>query len=214
MGAFNSRDTYGWLTITLHWLAGLLIIGLLAGGLYSASLERGDKIPQLIGIHKQIGVAVLCLMFLRLVWRLVNRSIEPLTDGFTAFLGGLVHWLMYLAVMSQALIGIMMSQLSSRRPLEFLGWELPMIADAGSGKGMFTLPAYFTEEGARGAATMLREFHWIGGYVIIGLITLHFLGAILHALQGTPLIRRMWFGYQPEYAAKRFSETHGGMRGR
>ena len=211
MGAFNSRDTYGWLTITLHWLAGLLIIGLLAGGLYSASLERGDKIPQLIGIHKQIGVAVLCLMFLRLVWRLINRSVESLTDGFSTFLGGLAHWLMYLAVMAQALIGIMMTQLGGR-PVAFLGAKLPLIADVGSGKGMFTLPAHFTEEGARGAATMLREFHWIGGYVIVGLITLHILGAILHALQGTPLIRRMWFGYQPEYAAKRFSETHGMRR--
>ncbi len=199
MGAFNTRDTYGWGTIVLHWLLFLLITGMLAGGIYSDSLPPGGKNTMLISIHKQMGVAVLALMLFRLIWRLINRGVESLVESFYQFMAGVVALLMYLAVISQALIGIAMSQLSGR-DVVFLGLELPVIAGA---KGYVPLPEFVIGEGAKNAAEILREWHWFCGYFIIGLIALHSLAAIWHALEGTGLLRRMWFGYQPEYASKR-----------
>lgn len=178
MGAFNTKDQYGKVTIVFHWLLFVLITGLLVGGLYSASLPGDEKIPQLIGKHKQIGVIVLTLMLCRLLWKLANPKVRPLVGGFHAVAAAAVHWLLYLAIIAQAFVGIMMSQLSGRA-VKVFGWQVPDISGGIAG---------FADAG------MMRELHWIIGYGIVALVVMHIIGAFMHHKN---VRRRMWFGYDP-----------------
>jgi len=186
MSLTNTRYNYGWVAITLHWLLFLLIAGLMASGNYSDSLPREAKDPQLIGIHKQVGVAVLMLMLFRLLWKLVNSSVR--LDGSGALLrlvAHLNHWLLYAAVLAQAACGVLMSQLFGN-DVFLLGFELPRFVDGREFLGI----------GARD----MRGYHSIGGKVIAALVALHVLGALTHHFYWRDnILRRMWFGFQPGY---------------
>lgn len=200
MAMTNNRNKYGWMAVLLHWLLFLLIAGLMASGNYSDALPRDEKVPQLIGIHKQVGVAVLMLMLFRLLWRLVNTSVESLAEsGFVSFLAWANHWLLYLVVMAQAGIGVLMSQISGRA-VSLFGWELPLLVGE---RGLLGDPDFIP--GAR----ELRTWHTYGGYAILLLVGLHFLGALMHHFGwGDETLKRMWFGYKPPFEKEAHARRH------
>lgn len=74
----DSARGYGWLTITLHWVCAVLIIGLFGLGIYMTDLSYYSpwyhKGPAL---HISLGLTLLLLMVIRVVWRLIN----PLPDN-------------------------------------------------------------------------------------------------------------------------------------
>ena len=210
MSIFNKRDAYGAVAIILHWLLFLLIAGLVVSGKYSDSLPTNGKDFQIIGIHKQVGVAVFMLMVFRLLWRMINRAPDNLEGGFPAMIQFLVHWLLYLTVLGQALIGMSMSQLSGLK-VSLLGWELPQIFDSPLPElldpaGILPWLSFF-DDTPKATAFMLREWHEIGGWLIIGLVGFHFLGAMYHwILLKDDAIKRMWFGYVPGYARSKVAD--------
>jgi cytochrome b561 len=57
----------------LHWLMAVLILGLLALGLYMHDLPLSPQKLQLYSWHKWAGVTVFLLVWLRLAWRVTNR---------------------------------------------------------------------------------------------------------------------------------------------
>ena len=200
MGLMNRRDAYGWMSVTLHWLLFLLIAGMIAGGKYSDSLSENDKIIMLIYIHKQIGIAVLSLMAFRLLWRLINSRPDGLSDSsFIKLAAFIVHWTLYLAVMLQALSGIIMSQLSGRA-VSFLNViKVPSLAELTDPilQMMSFVPLWDSSlpEGAQ-----MRALHDWNSNLIIVLVSAHVLGALMHHfILSDDTLRRMWFGYVPGY---------------
>lgn len=193
MSFMNNRNHYGWLVILLHWLLFLLIVGLVASGKYSHSLPREEKISELIFYHKQVGVAVLLLMMFRLLWRLVNTSVQPLVEGFllrsAAFL---THWLLYLVVMAQAVVGITMSQAAGNE-VKLFGAVLP---ELGGELGLLT--EHVSEVFADGR--MLFTWHSYGAIAIGVLVAIHLIAALTHHFYWSDdTLRRMWFGYRAPY---------------
>lgn len=75
----NTKDSFGIISIFLHWLMALLIIGLLAEGLYMTRIGISVQKLQLYGWHKELGVLVLILVIIRLIWRMEN--ITPSLDA-------------------------------------------------------------------------------------------------------------------------------------
>lgn len=82
----NSERHYGAVAIALHWLMALLLIGLVAMGLYMVSLPDAGydawKI-RLILLHKELGMLALVVAAPRLLWRFANalpRLVETLPD--------------------------------------------------------------------------------------------------------------------------------------
>ena len=187
MGIMNKRDSYGWMAVLLHWLLFLLLVGLVASGKYSHSLSPQEKSSFLIGIHKQVGVAVFVLMAFRLLWKLINSSVQSLIEStFMSFLAGLVHWTMYAAVLGQATIGVAMSQAAGRKVIFFNTVEVPPVAEY-----LTFLPS---------SAEVLREWHHHGATILIVLVAVHVLAAIIHRFSHYDSLRRMWFGYTPPTA--------------
>jgi len=86
------NTTYTPIAKGLHWLMAVLILGLLALGLYMSDLPLSPQKLQLYSWHKWAGVTVFLLVWLRLAWRVTHRPpalpeacrpscVWPLTPG-------------------------------------------------------------------------------------------------------------------------------------
>ena len=184
MPTLNTRDQYGWVSLLLHWLLFVLIVGLIASGKYSDSLSSKD--PQIIGIHTQVGIVVLLLMIFRLIWKIFNPGVDNISDlQSVRIIASCTHLLLYFAIMAQAVIGIAMVQ-AKGRAVEFLGMKIITLAGA-----FGVLPQ---------SGDLLREWHEMGSYAILGLIGLHVAGVLFHHFYfQDDTLRRMSFGYSPAY---------------
>ncbi|MDD3785594.1 MAG: cytochrome b/b6 domain-containing protein, partial [Hydrogenophaga sp.] len=60
-------------SVLLHWVLGLALIGLFAVGLYMTDLPFSPQRLKLYNWHKWAGVTLLALSVFRLVWRLTHR---------------------------------------------------------------------------------------------------------------------------------------------
>ncbi|MGI9306230.1 MAG: cytochrome b [Gammaproteobacteria bacterium] len=206
MPMFNERDAYGWMAMSLHWLLFLLIAGLVASGKYSDSLGGSQKIMLLLDSHKQIGVAVFALMLFRLCWRLINKKPEGVSDStFISIAAFATHWMLYITVLLQALIGICVSQLFGH-DVSFLGvLQVPSFVDtAKSALDALSFMPEFIFEADISHAKKMRALHYWGGNAIMFLVAVHVLGALTHHyLIGDDTLRRMIFGYKPAYAKEK-----------
>lgn len=103
----NSRNSYGLIAILFHWTMALLILGMLALGLYMHDLPAADPSTfQLYQLHKSFGFVVLTLAVVRLLWRVANPSPKlpdtmPTWERLAAHLGHAgLYALMFLLPMS------------------------------------------------------------------------------------------------------------------
>jgi cytochrome b561 len=69
----DSHSPYHPVSVALHWLLGLVLVGLFAVGIYMSDLPFSPQRLKLYNWHKWAGVLVLTLSFVRLVWRLTHR---------------------------------------------------------------------------------------------------------------------------------------------
>ncbi len=99
------------MTIAFHWLIAILVIGMLAFGLYLEDFPRGLDYERLVGWHGAIGVVVLAAGVLRLVWRLIEGMPAPLGSPlrWQTLFAKAVHWLLIAAILLMPATGLMMS---------------------------------------------------------------------------------------------------------
>ena len=67
------NTTYTPVAKGLHWLMAVLILGLLALGIYMSDLPLSPQKLTLYSWHKWAGVTVFLLVWLRLAWRVTHR---------------------------------------------------------------------------------------------------------------------------------------------
>src|SRR5258708_25598049 len=121
----NTTNHYGVVTIFLHWLMAVLIIGLLALGVYMVDMpDVGFNIHKikLIFLHKELGIGVLVLATVRFMWRLSNivprLSQIPQWQKIAA---RAVHLAFYGFMFAMQITGWLMSS-AAGIPVTFLGW--------------------------------------------------------------------------------------------
>lgn len=153
-------------TIALHWITGVLFIGVIILGLYVEGLPRSPEKFELLGIHKSLGVIILAVALIRIIWRFKegpitgvpeqNRALQILAKG--------VQHLLLLATLLMPISGIMMNT-GGGRALEVFGLE---ILAAG--------------EKIEWLGSLGHTIHVIAAKIIIALIVLHVIGALKHQL--------------------------------
>jgi len=177
MQLLDSDKRFGLLSIANHWLAAMLIIGMLGLGLYMADLPKGPWKGQLFGIHKSFGLLVLMLGAARIGWRLGNTWPGP---------AGMARpWQLRTARLSHLLLLAMMLSL----PLS--GWAMSSAGDHPvSFFGLFTLPPLLMADEA--LAEVMSEVHETLAWTLTALLVLH-LGAALrhHFIVHDATLRRM-----------------------
>lgn len=182
----NTVQRYTKTAIVLHWLIGLLIIAMLALGLWMHELPKEAPktatfdlfnwglytvtMPEPVSVrtfyfnlHKSIGITVMVLILLRIFWRLthVAPAFPDTMKGWEKKLADLGHKALYLMMVVLPLSGFIMSVYSKWGILWF---GMPLV------KGLDN-PAL---------RDFFKEVHEISAWVIIVLIVLHVAAALKH----------------------------------
>ena len=162
----NTSTGYGWISILLHWLVALAIIGLFALGLWMTELTYYDPwYREAPAIHKSIGILLFLVVVLRLAWRWGNPRPAPLPNHtpWEKRLGHAMHGLLYALPLLVMLSGYLIST-AEGRPIEVFDW--------------FSVPA--TLSGYEQQEDIAGEIHEILAFILIGLAGLHALAALKH----------------------------------
>lgn len=169
----NTSTGYGRIAIAFHWTMAVLIIGMLAFGLYMTSLPPTDPATfQLFQLHKSIGFVVLTLAVFRLGWRLANPSprlpegMHPL-EKIAAHLG---HAGLYALIFAMPITGWFMVSASP--------WGIPTILFNVQPVPHLPVPeALGTKEQAEAFFKVLHEY---GAFLLIALVVVHVAAALKH----------------------------------
>lgn len=162
----NTTDRYATLSIAVHWLMLLLLIGVYAAINLHDLAEKGSALRADLKIwHFALGMSVLALVALRLTARLVSGPaprIGPAPPAWQQRLAEAMHLALYAFMIGMPLLG-WFAVSAKGDPVAFYGMQLPLLI--GPDKGLYR---------------SLKDIHeTIGtaGYYLIGL---HAAAALFH----------------------------------
>ncbi len=162
----NTHSTYGSLTKWLHWGIALIVISLLSGSFFLDDITDKTLQGQLITLHKSLGLTVLAFMLIRVVWRLMNPqpALPNTLPNWQKYSARFLHFLLYIALITMAVIGWVMSTAGKDAP-NF--WWL------------IKLPAPFVPINDWLSNTAFH-YHVVFAWILIALISLHTIAALKH----------------------------------
>lgn len=173
----NTSTQYGIVIILLHWIMAILIVGMVALGLYMVRIPVSLFKLQLFGWHKEFGILILMLAMFRIVWRIGN--ITPLLPetipNWQKFAAHAVHWAFYFFMFAIPITGILLTSAAGVPPSFF---------------GLFVIPEIITpNEHMRYLLTVIHQ--WLA-YALILTFFAH-VGAALkhHFINKDNILRRM-----------------------
>jgi len=151
-------------SIALHWLLALMIVGSLGVGLYMTGLPFSPLRLQLYNWHKWAGVTILALSALRLLWRLTHRppadAPMPRWQRRTAHAA---HGALYLLFFAVPLAGWAYSSAA--------GFPVVLF-------GVLPLPDFVGAD--RELSEALKPLHRMLAYTLAAVVVLHVAGALKH----------------------------------
>ncbi len=179
MKIYNTEDSYGIISKVIHWLVALIIIGLIAVGLYMTGQKYSPEIGKLYWIHKSLGVLVLVLFFIRVLWKLMNKAPNILgnPNAKEKFLAHSMHIALLVCMFVMPASGWLMSSSGGHSVTFFDLIKLPNLI------------------GKSDSLHHLLEFiHEYTSYALIGLIAVH-VAAVLHHhfIKKDATLKRMMF---------------------
>jgi cytochrome b561 len=130
MNLRNSRDHWGIVSKSLHWLIVLLLLAVAVIGLVMGELPRSPKYFWVYTAHKSIGITILGLMLLRLGWRLYAGAPDPVpgTPAWQARGATATHRALSPVGMAMPLSGWLYDSASGLRPFRWFGLvEMPKL---------------------------------------------------------------------------------------
>ena len=155
--------------MALHWLMAVLLIGLIALGMYMTRLPDVGfdtwKI-RLILLHKQLGIIALALVALRIAWRVGNvlpHLVQSLPD-WRKVIARFVHLCFYALMLALPVTGWLMSS-ATGIPVSVVGFTLPALVPYNDG-------LFHT----------LIDMHRYLGYALIVCMAAHIGAALRHHL--------------------------------
>ncbi|MFM9269138.1 cytochrome b [Halomonas elongata] len=162
----NSRFGWGVVSILLHWLSALAIVGLFVLGWWMTGLDYYDSWYNLAPWwHRSVGMLLLFATLGRLVWRFVQPT--PVARGhrlerLAAHAG---HILLYCLMLLVLVSGYLIST-AEGSGIDVFGW--------------FRVPALIS--GLPDQSTLAGTIHWYAAWALIVLAAGHALAAFKHHL--------------------------------
>lgn len=172
---------YSLTAIVLHWVLGAALLGIFAVGLYMTDLPFSPTRLKLYNWHKWAGVTILVLSALRLLWRLTHRP-PALPGKISKAMPAWQHWAHH----------------GTHHALYALFFLVPLIGWAYSSAsgfpivvfGVLPLPDFVPVD--KVLAEMIKPFHELTAFALIGLAGLHIAAALKHQwIDRDGLINRM-----------------------
>lgn len=163
----NRTNSYGWISIVLHWVVAFVVIGLFILGLWMVDLDYySNWYHEAPFIHKSLGVLLVGTMLFRLFWNTLSptpRSYGKVDSSVANRLIRGLHLLFYLLVVLIGLSGYLISTAEGQGISVFDWFEVPALSFA------------FEEQ-----ADIAGEIHLWLAYTLMIFVGLHALGAIKH----------------------------------
>lgn len=150
----------------LHWVIACLVLSMLSLSFFLDDLQTNIKRTGVM-VHKSLGLTIFLLMLIRLYW-LYHTGRPPLPKSMPRWellLARGVQYSMYVLLIAMPLSGWIMSTLSDHVPVFWGVFSLPF-------PGLVPNPDL---------AQWFFQAHQIIAWLLIGLISLHILGAAKHA---------------------------------
>ena len=160
----NSLAEYGLISKLLHWLSAILLLVQIPLGFYLVDLDFGEERINIENIHVILGLIIFYVVIIRLINKILNPNpkLNPGIFKGQVFLAKMNHILLYLAILSITISGIL-KKLFNGETL-FLFFKEIQIEDN------FEL------------ADQFYNIHILSNYVIIALIGIHLMAVIIHRL--------------------------------
>ena len=170
MAIANTKHTYGWLTIALHWIAAFGVIAMFATGIqaYLAG-EAGDRAARAtaMGLHISTGATLFAFFAARIA--LHFSQVQPEKPAQASWLNTLS------SVTQNALLLAVLIQIVSGPLAVWSGGRAINVFD------FVSLPSPFTERN-NGVHEAAEFAHAIGRLLILVFLPLHAIGAFKHLL--------------------------------
>ena len=125
----NTQTRYGSLSIALHWLMLILLAAVYAciefRGLFPKDSAERDLMKTL---HFMLGLTVFTLVWLRLLLKVTRPTprIEPKPPAWQTGLAHLMHWALYLFMISMPILGWLITSAEGHQVM-FYGFDLPLL---------------------------------------------------------------------------------------
>jgi len=126
----NTSGHYGLVSIVMHWVVAVVVIGLFALGYWMVGLTYYSSWYRTApDIHKSIGLMLLALMVFRVIWRGLNHGPQPLAQHgkLTRLATRAGHGILYFGLFAVMISGYLIST-ADGRPISVFGWfEVPAL---------------------------------------------------------------------------------------
>lgn len=164
MSLRNSKASYGWVAIYLHWVVALAVFGMFGLGLYMVELTYYDAwYKGSLDLHKSAGLTIAVLVLARFVWKIINPSPAGLSNNKLENIAGhLAHIALYLIMAALFISGYFISTADGHGIEVF---------------GLFSVPATLTGDNQEDIAGDIHA--WLA-WGLISLVVLHALAALKH----------------------------------
>jgi cytochrome b561 len=153
----------------LHWVSALAVVGLLGVGfvLGYVDLPDGPGKDRLYNLHESFGVALWCLVVIRLLLRQISGvPVQPASMPRWMRLGsGLNHAALYALLLLQPVAGLLANNAG--------GYGLELF-------NVLTVPNLVGKNDH--LSDLLFKMHEIGGLALAGLVGLHVVAAAYHGV--------------------------------
>lgn len=161
----NTEKRYGAMAVLLHWIMAILIIGLLAEGLYMVRIPVSLEKLKLFGWHKEYGMLVLILVCFRIGWRFANTvpALPALIPDWQKLAARTAHWAFYFFMFAMPVTGWLITS-SAGLPVSLFGW--------------ITFPNLISPNA--NLQSLFSEIHEWLGYALIATVCLHTGAALQH----------------------------------
>ena len=176
----NSSKGWGLVSVLIHWVSALVVIGLFVLGLWMVELTYYDEWYRAApDLHKSTGVMLLLLTLVRIIWKKTNTLPEQLNthSDLEKKSASIVHRLMYILLFLIMFSGYLISTADGRSIDVF---------------GMFSLPATIYDiDNQEDIAGLI---HLVLAISLIVLVVVHAAGALKHHILDKDLTLKRMFG--------------------
>ncbi len=175
----NTHTSFGIIAKILHWGLAFALWGMFLFGRNIAQMKPALDNIHLYGWHKSIGILLLMLILYRIVWRFISPPpaiiIGATTTKMQVLLARLVHFSLYILMLSTPLLGWLASSAT--------GFEIRFF-------GTFKIPLITAEDPA--LEEWLFNLHGISAILLVALSVLHLFAALFrHFIKKDNTLRRM-----------------------
>ena len=162
----NNHQSWGLVSILLHWSVAIAVFALFALGLWMTELTYYDPwYRQAPALHKSIGIILAMVVAIRIIWRFIDKRPDslPTHSSLEVKAAHAVHALLYVLLISIFVSGYLIST-ADGRPIEVFQW--------------FSIPAIL--QGIPNQEDIAGAIHLTLAVSLISLVVVHALGALKH----------------------------------